>query len=113
SQNEDGEDRARRQRVAKKCERTVAAGELGRHDPRADDRREQKGGAQRFGYEASGTNNNFLFHPALFAGSGPASLVLPIASSCFCRLSASRDFIGKLTKMLIRLESIRMVSANA
>ena len=112
-QNEHGEDRAGRQCIAEKRERIVTAGKLRGHDARADHAREQKSRAQRFCHEALGTNNNSFFHPAFFAGSGLVSFALPMASSCFCRLSASSDLIGRLTKMLIRLESIRMVSANA
>jgi hypothetical protein len=112
-ENEHGENRAGRQRVAEKRKRAITPSELGGHDARADHGSEQKSRAQRFSHEALGTNKSSFFHPALLAGSGPVSFALPMASSCFCKLSASSDLIGRLTKMLIRLVSMRMVSANA
>ena len=48
-QNEHGQDRAGRKRVAQQRERAVTARELCRHDARADDAREQKGRSQALG----------------------------------------------------------------
>ena len=47
-QDEDGQDRASGNGVAKERERAVAAGKPRRHDAGADHRREQKRGAQAF-----------------------------------------------------------------
>ena len=48
-ENENGEDRAGRQRVAQQRQRVVTAGKALRHDAGADDRGEQEGGAQTLG----------------------------------------------------------------
>ena len=54
-----------------------------------------------------------IAHSEAEAGALPASLVFPMASSRFCSESKSSERIGKLTKMLMRFESIRNVSAKA
>ncbi len=52
-QDQDGEDRARRNRVAEKGQGAVPPGELQGHDARADDGREEKGGSDRFGRQTA------------------------------------------------------------
>ena len=54
-----------------------------------------------------------LAHSAAVVGLGSVSCDLPIASNCFSRVSESSDFICRLTRMLMRFVSIRIVSANA
>src|SRR5579863_3861655 len=57
--------------------------------------------------------NGLLVHSAACGGSGALSLFWPIASNCFCNVSAPRDFIGRLTKILMRFVIMRIASANA
>src|SRR5581483_3439710 len=74
------------------------------HDSGHQDR-----GAERFGENAAPERRA---HQAADAGS-PASLVLPIASSAFCRVIWSSFPSGKLAKISMRLRNMRSASAKA
>src|SRR6266481_8110676 len=83
------------------------------HDARADDRRDHQGGPETFRKKSAAKRRRYLAHHAAEAGLPPASLVLPMDSSCFCNVNWSSDRSGRLTKMLMRFVSIRIVSAKA
>ena len=88
---------ARREGIAEKRERFVAAGEPLAHDSGADDGREQECRAEGFCSELARQR-----HFAHRAGSGDVILLLPMSSSRRCRESLSSDDSGRLVKMPMR-----------
>ena len=96
-QDQDGEDRAGRERVAQERKRGVA-GEFLRHDAGADDRCEQKGGPQPFAKRALSERGHQLGSVTLPV----APCKRPISSSRRCRLSQSRLRIGSAVKTPMR-----------
>src|SRR5262249_45710793 len=82
-QDQDGEDRAGRKRIAQERKRVVTARELLRHDAGADDRREQKGGPQPFAECALSERGHQLGSFTLRV----APCMRPISSSRRCKLS--------------------------
>src|SRR5262249_1483739 len=99
--HEHHEDGAGRDGVAQEGDRSIPAGQPLGHDPGADDGCDQQARAEGLGQQASAE-----LHAA-------ESLLLPIESSCRCSDSVSSELMGRLTKIEIRFESMRNVSANA
>src|SRR5262249_39791509 len=96
-QDQDGEDRAGRQRIAQERDGVVAR-EVSRHDAGADDGREQKGGPQRFAKRALSERRHQLGSVTLPV----APCMRPISSRRLCKLSRSRLRIGSAVKTPMR-----------
>src|SRR5262249_45901695 len=107
-QDQHGEDRAGRERIAKERDCVVPC-EFSRHDAGADDRCEQKGGPQPFAKCALRQRGHQLGSFAFAV----APSMRPISSSRRCKLSRSRLRIGSAVKIPMRGCSIRYASLNA
>src|SRR5262245_62405216 len=93
-------DRAGRDRIAEERDGLIAARQPFRHGSGADNGGDQDGRPEGLREQAA-------------ADHAAESLALPMESSCLCSESLSSERSGKLTKIEIRLESIRKASANA
>ena len=82
-QDEDGQHRAGRQRVAEQGERHVPAGQPLGHDAGADHRGEQQGGAERFGERALAECR--IYASAFALAVAPSRR--PIPARRFCKLT--------------------------
>src|ERR1700716_4230306 len=110
--DEHHQDSAGRDRVSKQRDRLVSTREPLGHDAGADHGGDQDGGAERLRQETPLKRTRGITHSAAVAGASPAPLALPIVSNCFCNASLSREPIGKLTKIEIRLLSIGTAGAK-
>ena len=85
-EDEHDEPRAGSKRIAEQRNRDVAACQAFAHDAGADDDGEQKGGAERFGRQAT----------------GEIHAVFPISRTAFSSFILSREANGRLTNMQMR-----------